>query len=142
MNIFFCKKCDKLNEEKVIKINNILDDNKFKDINYYTNSLYNSYISSHKYINDLKTSSNNIQEDELQIIEYPYKVRKESNNNFSKSTLKKYDFDDDNNIEIKSKVKQISIKQIFDNLNKKKLVNRKKNILLILIIIFLKKIKK
>lgn len=125
MNIFFCKKCDKLNEEKVIKLN-ISEDMKYNNINYYNNILYNSQ----KFIKDFKTLPNNNQEDELQIIEYPYEERKESNNNCSKSTLKKYNFDDDNIIEIKCKAKPTSIKEIFYNLHKKKTINRKKNIFL------------
>ena len=133
MNIFLCEKCDKLNEEKTINLNNNSENNKYNNTIYYCNSLYNSYISSIKNINELNNESYKLQnqEEELQIIEYPYEKKKESQNNYSKSTLKQYNFDINENIsEINSQLKSSSIKKLFSTLNKQKPVNKKKNILL------------
>ena len=133
MNIFLCKKCDKLTEEKTININNKTEENKFKNEIYYCNSLYNSYFSSIKYMNVANNSSYKLQNqsDELQIIDYSYEKGIESQNNYSKSTLKKYNFDNNNDDINEVQIKSSSIKEIYSNLNnKKKCINNKKKILI------------
>ncbi len=127
MNIFLCKKCDKLNEEKALNMICNTEPNKYNDIIYYKNTLYNSYYSSQKYLNKLNSTKLPSQEDELQIIDYPYEQKNESKNNFSKSTLKIYNFEEDNlNInELNKPVKNYLIKNIFTNIKQKK-----KNIML------------
>ena len=58
----------------------------------YQNTIFDSYISSKNIINDIKFSKRKLsfQEDELQIIDYPYayEEKRESPYNNSKSTLK------------------------------------------------------
>ena len=145
MNFFLCKKCDKLSEEKPVNINNFTKNYKYNDVIYYTNTFYDTYVNSQNYINDLNINdSANIvvndpkmklqdQEDELEIIEYPYEYNHESINNCSKSTPKKYNLDnDDINMMIinANNSKKISIKDIFSNTSRKKNHYKRKNILL------------
>ena len=137
-----CRKCDKFNEEKPININNCTENYKYNDVIYYTNELYDYYISSQNYINNLnfmnniKNKNNNpnknlqYQEEELQIIEYPYEECYDSVNNCSKTTIKKYNLDDNIENDISPVKTTSSIKNIFSNISKKKLIKKKKNILL------------
>ena len=83
-------------------------------------------------INNPKVKLQN-QEDELEIIEYPFKYNNESINNCSKSTLKKYNLNDDdiNMMTINTnESNQTSIKDIFVNMSRKKNHYERKNILL------------
>jgi hypothetical protein len=144
MNFFLCKKCDKFNEEKPVNIHNCTENYKYNDVIYYTNALYDTYVNSKNYngfnynnntdkvINNPNKKLQN-QEEELEIIEYPYEYSHESINNCSKSTLKKYNLNDDdiNMMTINSnESKQASIKDIFVNISRKKNHYGKKNILL------------
>lgn len=143
MNFFLCKKCDKFTEEKPVNIHNCTENYKHNDVIYYTNVLYDTYINSKNYnaynfydntnimINNPNKKLQN-QEEELEIIEYPYEYSHESINNCSKSTLKKYNYNDDiNMMTINSNdSKQASIKDIFINMSRKKNTYERKNILL------------
>jgi hypothetical protein len=144
MNFFLCKKCDKFNEEKPVNAHNCTENYKYNDVIYYTNAFYDTYINSKNYSGfnynnnkDILINNPNVtlqnQEDELEIIEYPYEYSHESINNCSKSTLKKYNLNDDdiNMMTINSnESKQASIKDIFVNISRKKNHYGKKNILL------------
>ena len=141
MSIFFCKRCDKINEEKILFENKLFEsfvpkycDKTYKECeNKNVNKSYNTtqkFINAINYLNSMNSNpfqtQNNI-EDEFTIIEYPYKKTKESLNNYSISTVKKYNFDQNINIPIKNK----EIEKIFsDNLTKKKINTKKKNLLL------------
>ena len=144
MNFFLCKKCEKFNEEKPVNINNCTENYKYNDAIYYTNALYDIYVNSKKYNdfnfnNKINTVINNPnkklqnQDDELEIIEYPYEYSHESINNCSKSTLKKFNLNEDdiNMMTINSnESKQTSIKDIFINMSRKKNHYERKNLLL------------
>ena len=144
MNFFLCKKCDKFSEEKPVNINNCTENYNTNDVIYYTNVFYDAYVNS-KNINDFNSIDNtNIvinnpkvklqdQEDELEIIEYPYEYSHESINNCSKSTLKKYSLNDDdiNMMTINTnESRQTSIKCLFFNKTRKKNLYERKNKLL------------
>lgn len=145
MNFFLCKKCDKFNEEKPVNINNCTENYKYNDVIYYTNAFYDTYINSKNYSGfnydknneDIAINNPNLklqnQEDDLEIIEYPYEYSHESINNCSKSTLKKYNLNDDdiNMMTINSNdSKKASIKDIFVNISRKKNHYERKNIIL------------
>ena len=144
MNFFLCKKCDKFNEEKPVNVHNCTETYKYNDVIYYTNAFYDTYINSKNYSGfnynnnkDILINNPNVklqnQEDELEIIEYPYEYSHESINNCSKSTLKKYNLNDDdiNMMTINSnESKKTSIKDIFVNMSRKKNHYERKNILL------------
>lgn len=144
MNFFLCKKCDKFNEEKPVNAHNCTENYKYNDVIYYTNAFYDTYINSKNYNGfnynnnkDILINNPNVklqnQEDELEIIEYPYEYSHESINNCSKSTLKKYNLNDDdiNMMTINSnESKKTSIKDIFVNMSRKKNHYERKNILL------------
>ena len=85
MNVLLCKKCDKINEENTLNIIYNTEPNNY----YYISTFYNPYYNSPKQFNKLKSHKLQSQEDELQIIEYPYEQKRESRNNNSKSTIKK-----------------------------------------------------
>ena len=144
MNFFLCKKCDKFSEEKPVNINNCTENYKTNDVIYYTNAFYDTYVNSKK-INDFNFNDNpsivinnpkvrlQDQEDELEIIEYPYEYSHESINNCSKSTLKKYNLNEDdiNLIAINTnESKHTLIKDLFFNMTRNKNLYEKKNILL------------
>lgn len=140
MNFFLCKKCDKFNEEKPVNAHNCTENYKYNDVIYYTNAFYDTYINSKNYSGfnynnnkDILINNPNVklqnQEDELEIIEYPYEYSHESINNCSKSTLKKYNLNDDdiNMMTINSnESKKTSIKDIFVNMSRKKIIMKEK----------------
>ena len=143
MNFFLCKKCDKFNEEKPVNVHNCTENYKYNDVIYYTNAFYDTYINSKNYSGfnynnnkDILINNPNVklqnQEDELEIIEYPYEYSHESINNCSKSTLKKYNLNDDINMMTinSNESKKTSIKDIFVNMSRKKNHYERKNILL------------
>jgi hypothetical protein len=135
MNFFLCKKCDKLIDENAINSNLLTNNDNHNNEIYYSNTLFDSYISSKNLINDIKLSKHKLsfQEDELQIIDYPYayETKRESRNNNSKSTLKIYNFDETNMNDANKAQKLYSIKDIFSNLHKKKYNNKKRKTLII-----------
>ena len=129
MNIFLCHKCNKISEDKSINANNNKESNNLNEKEQNNiNSSHNLFFSSKKFKKLNKASYKNpSQETELQIIDYPYNSKKESQNDFSKSTIKKYNFENDNILTIGHYGKPPKNIYTLLNLNNSNSVNNENN---------------
>ena len=129
MNIFLCHKCHKISVDKSIITHNNIESNNLSDKEQdYANCCLNTYFySPNVYKLNKPPRKKPSQESELQTIDYPYNNKKESQNDFSKSTLKMYNFENDNVLTVGHYVKPSKKNYYLLNLNNNKSVKNKKN---------------